>query len=159
MLHLLFHVGESRYAIAGDDIQEVVPNIPLMPLPSTTSPFVVGILNYGGVPVPIVDYCLLLDKPACPQALHTRLIILRGTEDTRPVPLGLRAEMVTAVFTADESQFQEHDANSQRWPFLAGVYSDGRGIIQLVDVKKLLPWVSEMVKIKVEELQSVLQNL
>jgi chemotaxis-related protein WspB len=123
----------------GDEIIKVVPDIPLESMTTATS-YVVGVFNYAGVPIPVIDFGLLMQKTSCQKALHTRLIIIQSIVEGKPCILGVRAEKVTAVFEVDINAFQQEVQAIQPWPFLGGVYSTDRMLLQLVKGDVLLKW-------------------
>lgn len=149
MLMLLFHSGESRYALSGDVVIEVIPSVHLLPLPTAPSQ-VIGLLNYGKIPVPVLDFCLLMEGRSCKEALHTRILMLHGEVEGKELLIGLRAEKVTEVFERDIEAFQDKGVACEKWPFLDGVVADPKGIIQRVDADKLFEWYTKVVQAGIE---------
>ncbi len=126
---LLFHCGNSSYAITGDVVIEVVPSVKLLPL--ATAPLqVVGLLNYGGIPIPVLDFCILMEERPCRDALHTRIMLLQGA--------------------VEEKSFQDKGVTNEKWPFLDGVAAGTQGLIQRVDADKLFAWYTKVVQVGIE---------
>ena len=56
MLLLAFHIGSERYSILAKDILEVLPLVQLKKIPRAPE-FILGLLDYRGIPSPIIDLC------------------------------------------------------------------------------------------------------
>ena len=64
MLFLLFELGQDRYALDVRQVAEVLPLVEFKRIPQAP-PFVAGLLNYRGDPVPVIDLSqLTLSRPA-----------------------------------------------------------------------------------------------
>ena len=75
MLFLLFQIGPDRYALEAKRVAEVLPLLTVRALPKAPAG-VAGVLNYRGVPLPIIDLSqLLADRPA-PARLSTRIVVV-----------------------------------------------------------------------------------
>src|SRR5688572_10408556 len=72
VLHL--RVGDERYALPTASVVEVVPAVPLRPVPGTPEA-VAGLLAYRGQVVPVVDLPRLLGRGAAPVRLSTRIAV------------------------------------------------------------------------------------
>lgn len=148
VLHL--SVGSERYAVPSACVTEVVPSVPLRPVPGTP-PGLAGLLAYRGRVLPVVDLCALFGHGAAPQRLSTRIAICDsegasrpyGTESASDAPrrlLGLLAEQMLEVSTLDPEAEGSHPGPRARGlPALARVTRDDRGLVQLVEVRDLLP--------------------
>lgn len=145
MLMLLFHSGESKYALSGDVVIEVVPNIQLIPLPTAPN-HVVGLLNYGGAGIPVLDFCLLMEGRPSREALHTRIMLLEGESNGKQLMIGLRAEKITEIFDIDLEAFQDKGIACEKWPFLDGVATQKNGVVQRVDADKLFEWYIKVIQ-------------
>lgn len=145
MLMLLFQSGDSFYALSGEVVIEVVPSVKLFDL-STAPLLVVGLLNYGGVPLPVLDFSFLMEGRPSHEALHTRIILLQHES----LMIGLRAEKVTEVFEGNLEDFQDKGIANDRWPFLDGVMTSADRVIQRIDAEKLFEWYTNVVQKGVE---------
>lgn len=145
MLMLIFHSGDSKYALSGEVIIEVVPSIQLTDLP-TAPDHVVGLLNFGGIPLPVIDFCMLMEGRPCKEALHTRIMLLEGQSAGRSLLIGLRAEKITEVFECELDEFQDKGVTCEKWPFLDGVIAHSKGVIQRVDADKLFEWYTKVIQ-------------
>jgi chemotaxis signal transduction protein len=152
---LSFQSGDSYYAISGDAVIEVVPSVKLFVLPTAPSQ-VVGLLNYGGGPLPVIDFSILMESRPSREALHTRIIILQGEVDEKPFMIGLRAEKVTEVFDGNLEDFQDKGITNNKWPFLDGVMAKSNQVIQRIDAEKLFEWYSNVVQ---KGIESAMENI
>ncbi len=142
MLFLLFQLGDDRYALASDQVAEVLPllrmkQIPLMPAG------VAGVLNYHGVPVPVIDLSqLTLGRPAA-RRMSTRTILVHyggnGDDGASPNLLGLVAEKVTDTVRLDADDFTQPGIDNPDTPYLGPVVADAGGLIQWIEPGTLLP--------------------
>lgn len=139
MLFLLFQIGRDRYALEASQIVEILPLVTLKKIPRTP-PGVAGLFNYHGVLVPAMDLSeLATGQPAAPR-LSTRLILVNYPIDAeKRHVLGLMAEMATETIHLDPAMFKDAGVAMPEAPFLGPVAKDGRGLIQRIEVKDLLP--------------------
>lgn len=145
MLFVLFQLGPDHYAIPGDRLVEVLPLVNLKAVPQSP-PGVAGAFNYRGQSVPVIDLQeMLLGRPAA-RRLSTRILLVRyplGSATTHT--LGLIAERATETFQRDSADFIEPGIASEGAPYLGRVCRAERGLIQWVDIEKLLtPAVSQL---------------
>src|SRR5258707_5052843 len=86
MLFLLFELGRDGYAFDVGQVAEVLPLVRIGPVPQAPRG-VAGLLNYRGVPVPVVDLSeLALGRPAAAR-LSTRLILVNYPVDEKTTRL------------------------------------------------------------------------
>ena len=139
MLFLLFQIGRDRYALEASQIVEIVPLVTLKKIPQAPRG-VAGIFNYHGVLVPVIDLSeLATGQPAAPR-LSTRFILVNYPMDAeKRHVLALMAEMATETIHIDPAMFKDGGVAMPEAPFLGPVAKDGRGLIQRIEVKELLP--------------------
>jgi chemotaxis-related protein WspB len=140
MLFLLFELDGERYALDARDVAHVLPLMPVRPFPGTP-PWIAGVIDHAGVPVPVIDLAMLaLGRPAR-ALMSTRLVLVRERPDADGAPPRLIALMLecatrTKSFAADafaESGIATPDA---RW--LGPVARDESGFVLWVKVDQLL---------------------
>jgi chemotaxis-related protein WspB len=138
MLFILFQIGPDRYALSARNIIEVLPLMNLKKVPAAPSG-VAGILNYRGTPVPVIDLNeMTLGLPAV-RRLSTRIILVKYfTEDQRSHALGLIAEHATNMIRRSIEDFVETGIDSETAPYLRKVTNDSNGLIQWIEVERLL---------------------
>jgi len=138
MLFLVFQPGAQRYAIDASQIAEVLPLVAINPIARAPEE-VAGIFVYRGAPVPVIDLSQLFEGRPAARRLSTRIIIVRCTGvsgDTRV--LGLIAEKATETIRREAADFVDSGVLNERAPYLGPVANDARGLVQRVDIARLL---------------------
>jgi chemotaxis-related protein WspB len=138
MLFILFQIGRDRYALSASSIIEILPLINLKMVPGAPAG-VAGVFNYHGTPVPVIDLNqMTLTKPAA-QRLSTRIILVKyPLEAQNPHPLGLMVEHATNMIRRPIQDFIEPGVESEDAPYLGRVANDTGGLIQWIQVERLL---------------------
>ena len=138
MLFILFQIGRDRYALSADSIIEVLPLMNLKRVPCAPVG-VAGVLNYRGTPVPVIDLNeMMLAEPAAPR-LSTRIILVKYPLDAQhPRALGLIAEHATNMIQRSSQDFIETGVESDEARYLGRVTKDTGGLIQWIEVERLL---------------------
>ena len=141
MLALLFSIGEVPYAVACDRVREIVPVPELKPIPRAPAPFV-GVFNYRGRIVPVVDLCRLIRGDSCRLRLSTRIILaeapavgFRGGD--APRIYGLLAERVTETVRAPDRESLEPAVRLRKAPYLGAIMMKDGEMIQWIDLDRL----------------------
>jgi chemotaxis-related protein WspB len=139
MLFFLFTMGDDRYALDALQIAEVLPLVGIKLIPHAPSG-VAGILDYHGVPVPVIDLSqLALGRPTR-QRLGTRVAlvnypVLNGTYHL----LGLLVERATEILRRDPTDFVASGVRNDTAQYLGPVAADAQGMVQWITIDKLLP--------------------
>jgi chemotaxis-related protein WspB len=98
------------------------------------------VFDYRGSPVPVIDLsALTLGRPA-ERSLSTRLVIVDypdGAGETRP--LGVIAEKATQTMRREPADFVDSGVSSDRTAYLGPVTRDAAGLVQRIDITRLLP--------------------
>lgn len=142
MLFLLFQLGPTRYALDTAAVLEIVPPVPLRPVPG--SPIgVAGLLDYHAAPVPVLDLCALTTGEPAQTRFSTRLILVRtpdspGGTEAHPALLGLLAERATTLLRRQPAEWTSSGLRVPNAPFLGTVTADETGFIHRVTVEGLL---------------------
>ena len=131
-------MGRDRYALPASDIIEVLPLMNLKRVPRAPIG-VAGVLNYRGAPVPVIDLNeMTLAEPAA-RRLSTRIILVKyPSEAQHPHALGLIAEHATNMIQRSIEDFIETGIESADASYLGRVANDAGGLIQWVEVERLL---------------------
>ncbi len=139
MSMLLFYVGENRYAVDNQCIVKIIPRVFLKKMPYAP-PYLAGLLNWEGKPIPIVNFCHLIEQREACEAFHTRIILIKAPHDALYV--GIMGEKVIDIANVKASQFSETGFYLSHFPYLSGVYNDQNGIIQKLDVAEFFKFLS-----------------
>jgi chemotaxis-related protein WspB len=135
---LAFHLGTGRYALPLRDLVELLPLLPQRELPHAPA-YISGIINYRGQTVPVLDLCqLALDRP-CEVLVSTRLVVLRWQSAGRaPKLLALMVERATSEIDLDPSTLEPLPVRIEQAPYLKDLAASAAGMMQLVDVSRML---------------------
>lgn len=139
MLFLLFQIGEDRYALEAKQVLEVLPLVHLKRIPRAPAS-VAGVFNYHGASVPLIGLTeLALGRPSAAR-MSTRIILTHYLPESGTKQLiGLLAEQVIETIQRPESDFVDSGVAATDSPYLGFVATDKRGIIQRIDIQRLLP--------------------
>ena len=134
---LAFQIGSDRYALALGAVLRVLPVVALKQVP-LAPPFVAGLMDLHGEPVPVIDLSRLAGLPAPQVWFDTRIILVAYPVGGSSARLGLQAEHVTGIETLEAASLREPGVASA--PFLGQVSGGGSGgMLQLVELAQLLP--------------------
>jgi chemotaxis-related protein WspB len=139
MLYLLLEVAGQQYAVEATRVVEVLPLVQITVIPRAPTE-VAGIFSYRGRPVPLIDLRrLTLRRPARPK-FSTRIILVadRGGDGSEQL-IGIIAERVTETTRRSPADFKNTGFDNPATPYLAGVATTGDGLVQRLDVERLLP--------------------
>lgn len=139
MLLLTININDEAYGIDAKHIIEVIPLVILQQVPHVDE-CIRGIFNYRGTPVPVVDLSIFFNHHACRGSFGTRIIIIHiNMRDGTIKAVGLLAEHVTKVIKCNPQDFRSNGISANHAQFLQSVYQHENGIIQIIDVKKVIP--------------------
>ena len=138
MLIMVFQVGQDRYGLKSSEISEITPMVNLRKI-QHTPPQILGVANYRGNIVPVIDLSLLLANKPSQHVLSTRIIMVKFSRDGKYFPLGLIAEHATDAIVCKKEDFQSSPVNLETAPYLGEVILDKEGMIQVLEVNKILP--------------------
>jgi purine-binding chemotaxis protein CheW len=139
----LLHCGGAEIAVSGTELVEVVSlGDGLMPAPSVP-PYVLGVLDLRGSPVPVIDLALLLGRRAEPEPAPIAAVI-----DHRGYRLGLAAAALGPLLrvTPDDIHPMEQNPGGYAAVLKAVIHRpDGGGMAQVLDLAALLTCESLLV--------------
>lgn len=139
MLLLTFGVAGCRYAVDVQRVVEVVPRIPVRPVPHAPA-YVSGLFNHGGAVVPVLDLGRLLHESPCSSRLSTRIIVVEyPLPQHQKAALGLVAEHVTELRLVRDDQAVTTMAPPAHAPYLGSIVQMGDELVQMIVVERLLP--------------------
>jgi chemotaxis-related protein WspB len=139
MLYLLLEVAGQQYAVEATRVVEVLPLVQVTVIPRAPTE-VAGIFSYRGRPVPLIDLRrLTLRRPARPK-FSTRIILVTDRADDGVEQLvGIIAERVTETTRRSPDDFKDTGLRNPATPYLGGVATTTDGLVQRLDVHRLLP--------------------
>jgi len=138
-LFLVFRIGSERYALRAIEVAEVLPQLPLKPIPRAPD-WVAGVFAYRGAVVPVIDLSALTFGQPAQARTSTRLVLVhyRPDEATPAQLLGLILEQVTDTLRCNPADFQPYGLDNRQAPYLGPVREDAQGLLQWVRVADLL---------------------
>lgn len=138
MLLLTFQAENQHYAIDAGHVLEVIPIVKIRKLPGTPD-FVRGILNYRGMPVPVIDITHMLSGRPSAEHLSSRIILLKYPENSESKNvLGILAEHATDTVVRENKEFADSGIASPEMPSLGKISIGGRRMLQIVKIDDLL---------------------
>lgn len=133
---LVFHIGPDRYGLRLAAINRVLPVAQLKPV-ALAPPFVAGLLDLHGEPVPVIDLSRLAGVTPEQVWFDTRIVLadyaLAGGAVAR---IGLLAEHVLGIEEIATDALR--DPGVLGAPFMGQVASSAQGMLQLVEIGQLL---------------------
>lgn len=138
MLYLLFHLDADRYAFPAKDVKEVLPLVSTKALPGAPAG-IVGVVNFRGVAVPVLDLALLaLGRPSA-RRVSTRLLVVDYPHpDGRERLLGVTVERATEMIAREPAEFRPIGVATAGARYLGPVIQDAGGMIQRIETAELL---------------------
>ena len=134
---LVFHIGHDRYGLPLRVVRRVLPLLELKALPLAPEA-VAGLMNLHGDTVPVIDLSRISGGAPARQQFDTRIVLVDYTApDGVTHALALLAERVSGVQDVAEQALQP--SGVQAAPFLGAVAGDAEGLVQVVEVERLLP--------------------
>ncbi len=128
MLMLLLQAGSQRYAVDSRVVVEVVPWARLYPLPDAPAT-IVGLLNYHGELVSVIDVGQLIHQVPSQPNFGTRIILVRSGEAASPY-LGLLADRVVDTRSVHPDQLEPMGLGTCQAPYLGQAIVEGQTIIR-----------------------------
>lgn len=142
---LTFTVAGEPYAIESRRVVEVLPRVPPRPLPRVPD-YLIGVFTYRGRIVPLIDLARRLGVAPPANRLSTRVIVVEyrpaaatASGPTDPIRLGLVAENVVAIRSADDAEASLPPLHDSEADYLDRILRIGGETVQLIDVSRLLP--------------------
>lgn len=137
MLVLLFELGGARYALDATQVVEVLPLVNLREQ-AHAAPCVAGVFDFRGTPVPVIDLSQVTMGRHAIRRLSTRVIVVKGAIGRNAQSVGLLAERATETARRAESDFIAAPVSGDQAPCLGPVATGESGLLQLVDVNRLV---------------------
>lgn len=134
---LVFYIGPERYALRLAAISRVLPVAQLKAI-ALAPPWVAGLLDLHGEPVPVIDLSRLAGVTPEQIWFDTRIVLADYALPGGAVAcIGLLAEHVIGVQEIALDALR--DPGVAGAPFMGQVASGAQGMLQLVDIGQLLP--------------------
>lgn len=121
-LLLLFKIGSTDYSINTENIEGVIPSLPLSTEKISAlskKELIEGYLTYKNDTVPVIDLCKLILSQKASSSITTRIALLRTSMEIKKIGInyiGLRAEQMTGCHEIEPHHLTPHPA-MQHYPF------------------------------------------
>ncbi len=141
---LWFKLGSEEYAIKVEDVQTVLDEFAVTPVPNTPR-FVQGVINLRGNIIPIIDLREMFQLPDVNSAKQ-RVIVLEVRE-LAMLKVGILVDDVREVLDMDfaELQTQLPSLSGLGIEYVMGVYRTEHHVIILADTVKIIQIAQEMI--------------
>jgi len=138
-LFLVFRIGSERYALQAIEVAEVLPRLPLKPIPRAPE-WVAGVFAYRGAVVPVICLSALTFGQPAQARTSPRLVLVNYCPDefAEAQLLGLILEQATDTLRCNPADFQPYGLDNRQAPYLGPVREDDQGLLQWVRVADLL---------------------
>lgn len=143
MLILKFQVGSGQFAVDSARVSEVIPWVALRPVPRAPH-YLKGLFHYRGQVVSVIDLAELMGASACQPRLSTRLIVVKQSGDNART-IALLAERVNDLVKVRDDVWASPNVALRQSPYLGPVMKEDGGLIQLIDVDRVVPGDLEQV--------------
>ncbi len=129
---LAFRLGEEEYAVAVEQVKEVLKNRELTPVPNA-SDYVRGVMALRGRVLPVIDLCMRLGLPSVVKDEKSRIVVVSAGEEDA----GILVDRVTGVVRiAPDSVRPAPETIERGAEFLKGIARRGDRLYILLDVEK-----------------------
>lgn len=135
LLHVLFKVGASEYALGADTVLQMESFGGATPVPGV-QPYIAGVVQIRGRVVPVVDLRVRFGDKAAEPTIDTRIVVAQSGERV----VGLLVDSAREVVMIPKSEIKppppilEHMAQG----FVSGVAHVGKRLVLLVDFAKVI---------------------
>ena len=126
--YILFKLKEKQYAIDIQNVVEVI-NMPEIEVPSTTPVGVIGMFNYKGMMIKVIDLCSLLGFIPNNFSINNQLIILHSEQNF----YAIHSEVITNIVQVSSTEIQQIPFSTEN-SVLSHVYKTNSEAISIVDV-------------------------
>jgi chemotaxis-related protein WspB len=138
MLYLVMQIEGARYALDIKRVVEVLPMVILQDMPRAPRG-VVGMIDYGGAPVPVIDLSIILANRPAHRRFNTRIVMVRATTAADSRLIALVAERATETMRREPTDFRDPGVKSASPPDVWPVALDPEGPVYCMEVSRLLP--------------------
>jgi len=130
---VLFNLDELRYALYLLAVERVIPIVEITPLPKAPE-IVMGIVNYHGEIIPVINIRKRFNLPAHEIKLSDQLIIARTTKRF----VALVVDSVIGVHKLEHDQFVDTKEEFPYADYVTGIAKIENNIVLIHDLEKFL---------------------
>ncbi len=130
---VIFSLDEQRYALPLDRVQRSIRAVAITPLPGAPA-IVIGIIDLGGVVIPVIDTRGRFNHPPRDIRLSDHLVIATAGKRT----IALLVDETTGVLEASPDNRTPADDIAPRLELVDGAIRAKDGLILIHDLERLL---------------------
>jgi purine-binding chemotaxis protein CheW len=136
--YLTFMLGDEKFAIPVDNVQEIVELDQVTKVPQTPD-YMLGVINLRGKILPLLDTRLKLGLPSIDRTKKNRILILDIEETSKVTQVGAIVDVAREVVEIESQQIQksddfEHYKNSTP---ITGIVNNHGDITMIMDIAKV----------------------
>jgi len=146
--YLTFALGDERFAIPVDLVQEVVEPGQVTKVPNAPA-YMLGIINLRGRVLPLLDTRLKLGLPATTRTLRSRIMVLDiQTGEEKNLQIGALVDIAQEVVEINDNEIQDAPEfeNLKTAAPITGIVNDHGDITMIMDITKVFS-VNEVVQL------------
>jgi chemotaxis-related protein WspB len=144
MLVLQVYVGAESFSIQSKCVLELVSRVSFQKVFHSPK-FFLGMMNFRGQLIPVIDLCQLVAGRPCDNKLHSRVVILNySTKDQENLIFACLAEKVTQTVNVDEASFSQEYTSTQSIPYIDKTYSGPKNFLQFLSLEYLAKKILEI---------------
>lgn len=136
--YLTFMLGDEKFAISVDSVQEVVELDHITKVPQTPD-YMLGIINLRGKILPLLDTCLKLGLAPTERTKKNRILILDIHEDNKAIQIGAIVDVAKEVVEINNQQIQrtqDIEQNKNSTP-ITGIVNNHGDITMIMDITRV----------------------
>ncbi|WP_333818904.1 chemotaxis protein CheW [Ohtaekwangia sp.] len=137
--YLTFLLGDEKFAIHVDHVQEIIELKDVTRIPDTPH-YMLGIINLRGKVLPLLDTRMKLGLPSLPSTSKNRILVLNIREtDERVIQVGALVDTAREVNVIEQKQIQQPAdvENYRKATAVTGIVNDQGDITMILDVNKV----------------------
>jgi purine-binding chemotaxis protein CheW len=145
--YLTFSLGEEKFAIPVDHVQEVVEFGQVTKVPNAPE-YMLGIINLRGRVLPLLDTKLKLGLTATARTQRSRIMVLDiQTQEDKSIQIGAVVDIAREVIEITDTDIQEAPEfeNLKTSAPITGIVNNHGDITMIMDIAKVFS-VSEVVQ-------------
>lgn len=137
--YLTFALGEEKFAISVDHVQEVVEFSQVTKVPNAPA-YMVGIINLRGRVLPLLDTKLKLGLAATERTQKSRIMVLDiQTEEEKSIQIGAMVDVAREVMEINNDEIQEAPEfeDLKTSAPITGIVNNHGDITMIMDITKV----------------------
>ncbi|MBI3123185.1 MAG: purine-binding chemotaxis protein CheW [Ignavibacteriales bacterium] len=130
---VLFNLDDLKYAFQLSAVERVVSSVEITPLPKAPD-IVLGIVNYQGLIIPVIDIRKRFRLPTKELSLETQFIIAKTSKRL----IVIVVDSVSGVYELGKSQIVDSAEAFPYTVYLSGISKIDSNIVLITDLEKFL---------------------